>query len=115
MFTQILKNRVLGSKLVGLLTRPHGVDRYAELLAPKWTLGEAPATVGDMRQTTPRSVVMAPNSGFGNTVKAGQYINLTVGIAAGKPLRFTRQCRGRLEHRAVHRTSQRWADIDVCV
>jgi hypothetical protein len=115
MFTQDLKKRVLGSKLIGLLTRPHGVDRYAELLAPTWTLGEAPAKVGDVRQTTSPSVVMAPNSGFGSTVKAGQYINLTVGIAAGKPLRFTRQCRGRLEHRAVHRTAQRWAGIDVSV
>jgi hypothetical protein len=43
MFTQALKKLVLDSSLVNQLTRPHGVDRYAELLAPTWTIGEAPA------------------------------------------------------------------------
>jgi ferredoxin-NADP reductase len=82
MFTQTLKKRVLGSDLVNLLTGPHGVDRYTELLAPTWTLGEARAKVVDVRRTTPRSVtlVLAPNDAFGNTVKAGQYVNLTVDI-----------------------------------
>jgi hypothetical protein len=115
MFTQALKKRVLSSNLVNLLTRPHGVDRYAELLAPTWTLGEAPAKAGDVRRTTPCSAVLPPSAGFGNTVKAGQYVNLTVGIAAGKPLRFTRQCRGRLEPRTVRRTSRRRAGIDASV
>jgi stearoyl-CoA 9-desaturase NADPH oxidoreductase len=117
MFTQALKTRMLGSNLVHLLTRPHGVDRYAELLAPTWTLGEAPAKVGDVRRTTScsASVVVAPNIEFGNTVKAGQFVNLSVGIAAGKSLRFTRQCRGRLEPRASYRTSRLRAGIDVSV
>jgi stearoyl-CoA 9-desaturase NADPH oxidoreductase len=115
MFTQDLKKRVLGSSLVNLLTRPHGVHRYAELLAPTWTLGEAAVKLDDARPTTPGSVsaVLALNNGFGNTVKAGQSVNLTVGIAAGKPLRFTRQCRGRLEPRAGHRTPRRRTGIDV--
>jgi hypothetical protein len=117
MFTQDLKKRVLGSNLVNLLTRPHGVHRYAELLAPMWTLGEAAAKVGDVRPMTrgSGSAVLALSNGFGNTVKAGQSVNLTVGIAAGKPLRFTRQCRGRLETRAVYRTSRRRPSIDVSV
>jgi stearoyl-CoA 9-desaturase NADPH oxidoreductase len=115
MFTEGLKKRVLGSNLVNLLTRPHGVDRYAELLAPTWTLGEASAKVGDVRRMTPCGTVLSPSADFGNTVKAGQYVNLTVGIAAGKPLRFTRQCRARLEPRAVHRTSRRQAGIDATV
>jgi stearoyl-CoA 9-desaturase NADPH oxidoreductase len=116
MFTQALKKWVLGSDLVDLLTRSRGVDRYAELLAPTWTLGEAPVKVGDVRRTTPRSAVLSPNNGFGNTVKAGQYVNLTVGIAAGKPLRFTRQCQGRVEPRAGHRTPpRRQAGIGVSV
>src|ERR1700739_996934 len=34
MFTQMLANRVLGSGLVDLLTGPHGVARYTDLVAP---------------------------------------------------------------------------------
>ena len=86
MFTQItraLRQRVLGSDLLDLLTGPHGVDRYTELVAPTWT-GEARAKVIDVRRTTPRSVTLtlAPNEAFTSryTVKAGQYVNLTVDI-----------------------------------
>ncbi len=87
MFTQTtraLRRRVLGSDLVDLLTGPHGVDRYTELVAPTWTLGEARAKVIDVRRSTPRSVTLtlAPNETFtsNHTVKAGQYVNLTVEI-----------------------------------
>ncbi|HZC90286.1 MAG TPA: flavin reductase family protein [Mycobacterium sp.] len=82
MFTQTLKQRVLGSDLVNLLTGPHGVDRYTELVAPTWTRGEGRAKVVDVRRTTPRSVtlVLAPNEAFAGTVKAGQYVNLSVEI-----------------------------------
>jgi stearoyl-CoA 9-desaturase NADPH oxidoreductase len=84
MFTQTLKKRVLGSDLVDLLTGPHGVDRYTELVSPTWTLGEARAKVVDVRRTTPRSVTLtlAPNATFTSTytVKAGQYVNLTVDV-----------------------------------
>ena len=92
MFTQIstrtvaqkLRKRVLGSDLLDLLTGPHGVDRYTELVAPTWTLGEVRAKVIDVRRTTPRSVTvtLAPNETFtsSHTVKAGQYVNLTVDI-----------------------------------
>src|SRR6201994_4432656 len=78
------RKRVLGSELVDLLTGPHGVDRYTELVAPTWTLGETRAKVIDVRRTTPRSVTLtlAPNEAFmaAHTVKAGQYVNLTVDI-----------------------------------
>ncbi|SON59547.1 NADPH oxidoreductase [Mycobacterium simulans] len=84
MFTQTLKKRVLGSNLVDLLTGPHGVDRYTELVAPTWTLGEGRAKVVDVRRTTPRSVTLTlvPNDTFtaAHSVKAGQYVNLTVEI-----------------------------------
>ncbi|MGO8770805.1 ferredoxin reductase [Mycobacterium sp.] len=87
MFTQTtraLRRRVLGSDLVDLLTGPHGVDRYTELVAPTWTLGEARAKVIDVHRSTPRSVTLtlAPNETFtsNHTVKAGQYVNLTVEI-----------------------------------
>jgi ferredoxin-NADP reductase len=79
-----LRKRVLGSDLLDLLTGPHGVDRYTELVAPTWTLGEARAKVIDVRRTTPRSVTLtlAPNATFmsTHTVKAGQYVNLKVDI-----------------------------------
>jgi hypothetical protein len=75
-FAQTLRKRVLGSDLLDLLTGPHGVDRYTELVAPTWTLGEARAKVIDVRRTTPRSVTLtlAPNQTFTSThtVKAGQ-------------------------------------------
>ena len=81
---QSLRKRVLGSDLLDLLTGPHGVDRYTELVAPTWTLGEARAKVIDVRRTTPRSVTLtlAPNETFASThtLKAGQYVNLTVDI-----------------------------------
>jgi ferredoxin-NADP reductase len=81
MFTQILSRRILGSGLVDLLTGPHGVDRYTELVAPTWTLGDARATVVSARRTTPRSVTLTlePNRVFGG-VAAGQHVNLTVDI-----------------------------------
>src|SRR5699024_9709875 len=67
-----------------LLTGPHGVDRYTELVAPTWTPGEARAKVVDVRRTTPRSVTLtlAPNNVFvtGDAVKAGQHVNLTIDI-----------------------------------
>jgi len=81
---QSLRKRVLSSDLVDLLTGPHGVDRYTELVAPTWTIGEARAKVVDVRRSTPRSVTLtlAPNQTFTSTysVKAGQYVNLTVDI-----------------------------------
>ena len=81
---QSLRKRVLSSDLVDLLTGPHGVDRYTELVAPTWTIGEARARVVDVRRTTPRSVTLtlAPNQTFTSiySVKAGQYVNLTVDI-----------------------------------
>jgi ferredoxin-NADP reductase len=87
MFTQMtrtLRTRVLASDLVDLLAGPHGVDRYTELVAPTWTLGESRAKVIDVRRTTPRSLTLtlAPNETFSSNhvVKAGQYVNLTVEI-----------------------------------
>jgi ferredoxin-NADP reductase len=82
MFTQTLKERVLGSGLVDLLTGPHGVDRYTEQLEPTWTLGEARAKVLDVRRTTPRSVTLSlrPNAAFDRSIKAGQYVNVSIDV-----------------------------------
>ncbi len=90
-FTRTFAKRVLGSGLVDLLTGPHGVDRYTELVTPTWTSGEARAKVIDVQRTTPRSVTLtlAPNAAFtsGAAVKAGQYVNLTVEIDGRKHTR----------------------------
>jgi ferredoxin-NADP reductase len=80
--TKTLTKRVLGSNLVNLLTGPHGVDRYTELVDQAWTLSEGRAKVVDVRRDTPRSVtlVLAPNEAFADTLAAGQYVNLAVEI-----------------------------------
>jgi stearoyl-CoA 9-desaturase NADPH oxidoreductase len=81
MFTQTLTRRVLRSPLVDLLTGPHGVDRYTELVEPTWTLGDARAKVVAVRRQTPRSVTLTlePNRAFAG-FRAGQHINLSVEI-----------------------------------
>ena len=81
MFTQTLAKRVLSSSLVDVLTGPHGVDRYTELLAPTWTRTDARAKVVAVRRLTPRSVTLTlqPNRAF-TGFRAGQHVNLTVDI-----------------------------------
>ena len=80
MFTQTLTKKVLRSPLVDLLTGPHGVDRYTELVDQTWTT-DARAKVVDVRRSTPRSVtlVLEPNAAVVGH-RAGQYVNLTVEI-----------------------------------
>jgi ferredoxin-NADP reductase len=85
MFTQTLtrglRERLAGSGLVDLLTGPHGVDRYTELVAGTWTSSEARAKVVAVRRSTPRSVTLflQPNAAFSG-FRAGQHLNLTVDI-----------------------------------
>ena len=88
MFTQTskprLRDRVLRSPLVDLLTGPHGVDRYTELVEPTWTLGDSRAKVVAVRRQTTRSVTLTlePNAAFaaGPAFRAGQHINLSVEV-----------------------------------
>lgn len=85
MFTQTLTKRVLAaprmSALANLLTGPHGVDRYTELVEPTWTRGDARAKVVAVRRQTSRSVTLTlePNDAF-TGFRAGQHINLSVEI-----------------------------------
>ena len=62
MFTETLTNRfrdrVLRSPLLDLLTGPHGVDRYTEIVDPVWIKGNARAKVVAVRRQTPRSVTL---------------------------------------------------------
>lgn len=69
------------SPLLNLLTGPHGVDRYAEIVDPTWTRGQARARVVAVRRQTPRSVTLTlqPNRAFAG-FRAGQHINLSVEI-----------------------------------
>jgi ferredoxin-NADP reductase len=60
---------------------PYGVDRYVELVRPRWSSTEVRATVVEVERTTPRSVTLTlrPNgnwSGF----RAGQHTQLSVEI-----------------------------------
>lgn len=84
MFTETLVRRVLGSNLVDLLTGPHGVDRYTELLQPTWTLEQARARVLTVRRTTDRSVTLTlePNASFTglSRFRAGQYVTVSLEI-----------------------------------
>ena len=88
MFTQALKprlrDRVLRSSLVDLLTGPHGVDRYTELVEPTWTSGDARAKIVAVLRDTPRSVTLTlePNTVFtaASPLRAGQHVTLTVEV-----------------------------------
>ncbi|GFG68732.1 ferredoxin reductase [Mycolicibacter senuensis] len=75
------KRRALVSSLVEVLTWPHSIDRYTELVVPTWSAGEARAKVVAVRHRTPRSVTMTlqPNTAFPG-FRAGQHLNLTVDI-----------------------------------
>ena len=81
MFTETLSKRVRRTSLLDLLTGPHGVDRYTELVDPTWTRRQARARVIGVRRTTPRSVTLtlAPNRAFAG-FRAGQHINVSVEI-----------------------------------
>ena len=80
MFTQTLTKKVLRSPLVDLLTGPHGVDRYTELVDPIWTT-DARAKVVDVRRSTLAQChpVLEPNAAVVGH-RAGQHVNLTVEI-----------------------------------
>lgn len=89
MFTELLsprlRDRVLESSLMKVLTWPQGVDSYTEIVDPTWTAKEGRATVTGVRRQTPRSVTLTlrPN-GLGEQqfaeFRAGQHINVSVEI-----------------------------------
>ncbi len=79
--THKLRDRVLRSPLLDLLTGPHGVDRYTEIVDPVWIKGSARAKVVAVRRQSARSVTLTlePNAAF-TGFRAGQHINLSVEI-----------------------------------
>lgn len=76
------------ARLANLLTGPHGVDRYTELVEPTWTRRDARARVVAVRRQTPRSVTLTlePNDAFAG-FRAGQHINLSVEINGRRRIR----------------------------
>jgi len=89
MFTQTssrgLARRVLRSPLVSVLTGPHGIDTYTELVDRAWTGREARATIVRVRRTTPRSVTLTlqPNDNCArlcSEFRAGGHVNVSVEI-----------------------------------
>ena len=89
MFTQTSKrgvaHRLMRSPLVGVLTGPHGVDTYTELVDRAWTDQEARATVVDVRHSTPRSVTLTlrPNplcAQLFSDFRAGGHVSVSVEI-----------------------------------
>lgn len=89
MFTETpsrgLVRRMLRSPLVNVLTGPHGVDAYTELVDRAWTGREARATVVEVSRTTPRSVTLTlrPNelcARLFSEFRAGGHLGVTVEI-----------------------------------
>lgn len=89
MFTETsaagLARRVLRSTLVSVLTGPHGVDTYTELVDRSWTDREPRATVVDVRRNGPRSVTITlrPNdlcARMFSEFRAGGHVNVSVEI-----------------------------------
>lgn len=76
-----LARRLLGSSLAGALTTPHGVDRYAELVRPAFSLSEARAEVVAVRRPTERAVTLTlrPNDNW-QGFRAGQFTRLSVEV-----------------------------------
>ncbi|HEX4804686.1 MAG TPA: ferredoxin reductase [Conexibacter sp.] len=84
MFTETptrLTRKLLGSPLAAALTTPHGVDRYAELVRPAFSLREVRAEVVAVRRATARSVTLAlrPNANW-EGFRAGQFVRLSVEV-----------------------------------
>src|SRR5699024_9778295 len=72
---------LLTSPISRALAWPHGVDRYLELIDPKWSTAEIRATVTDVVQETAQSttIVLEPNANWRGH-EAGQFVELTVAI-----------------------------------
>ena len=94
-----LTGRLLRSRLLGALTYPHGVDRYAELLSPMLLTRDVRAEVVSVRHQTPKSVTLTlqPNANWGG-FRAGQFVGVSArldGVRVTRPYSLASS-----EHRA---------------
>lgn len=73
--------RALASNLVDRLCAPHGVDRYLELVDPRWTVREVRAEVVAVRRQTAGTVTLRlrPNAAW-EGFRAGQHVVVGVEI-----------------------------------
>lgn len=67
--------------LLDALAWPHGLDRYVELIAPRYSSAEVRARVTAVRRQTPDTVTLtlAPNHRWGG-FEAGQHVRLSVEV-----------------------------------
>ena len=86
MFTQNVPASRLPSRLLGLLTGPHGVDRYTELVDPMWT-SEDRATVVRVRRPNARNLTIWLRPNHPIVFRAGQYLTVTVEIDGRRHIR----------------------------
>jgi len=73
--------KILGSRFVAALAYPRGVERYAQLVWPTFSLGEVRAEVVAVRRETRDAVTLElqPN-GLLRAHRAGQYVALTAEV-----------------------------------
>ena len=73
--------KLAGSRLVAAATWPHGIDRYAELVAPAWSLEGVRARITGHRTQTADTVTLTlrPNANW-RGAEAGQHVVLTVEV-----------------------------------
>lgn len=73
--------RVLASGLVDRLAAPHGIDRYLELVDPRWVVRDVRAQVLAARRRTPDTVTLTlrPTAAW-NGFRAGQHVMVGVTI-----------------------------------
>lgn len=83
-----LAQRVLGSKLLGSLTSPHGVDRYLELVNPMWAVSEVRATVQEVTRETsgehPVATLRLQPTTTWRGHRAGQHVQVGVEIPGAR-------------------------------
>lgn len=75
----------MNSRLVNLLTGPHGPDRYTELVSPTWSSQDARARIVGAQRRTPRSVTLwlKPNAAatdLWSTFQSGQHLTVSIEI-----------------------------------
>lgn len=80
--------RLLGSGLLEALATPHGVDRYVQLLHPRWSPRDPLAEIVDVRRRSVGSVTLTlrPDERW-RGFRAGQHVRLTVEIAGVRETR----------------------------
>ena len=83
-----LGRHLLRSRLLGALTYPHGVDRYAELIDPLLLARDVRAEVTAVRHQTSRSVtlVLRPNENW-RGFRAGQFVGVSVEVGGVRLIR----------------------------